>query len=224
MVSRGHLKDRVCFYVTDNGAGISPNTQKQLFQRFKTFSRNSGSGIGLHITQVIIQKMGGAIKVISPLVGEDHGSRFEFTLALTRSKTDVHQERKPDDLKHDVKILIADDEKINCIILERRFSSEKSVALGWTSEYVCTLEEVLQRAMDTNYDVILLDEHFGSDQIGSLFIDTLRKNGVKSKIFIASANCSASDNQMYMKRGAVGTIPKPTPKIDALLDIISRVL
>lgn len=59
-----------------------------------------------------------------------------------------------------------------------------------------TLEEVLTRTTSTNYDLVLLDEHFGTSQRGSMFIETLKKHGFESKIFIASANCSAADNKM----------------------------
>ncbi|CAN0129660.1 unnamed protein product, partial [Ectocarpus sp. 4 AP-2014] len=224
LLSRGILKDRVCFYVADNGTGITPETKKLLFDRFRTFSRNSGSGIGLHISQVIVQKMGGDITVTSPLTDGGEGTKFEFTLSLTRSISIPAWEGESNTLKRDVNVLIADDERINCVILQRKFLNEHFVALGWTSDYVITLEEVLTRATSAIYDLILLDEHFGTSQRGSTFIETLKKHGVESKIFIASANCSAADNEMYMARGAAGTIPKPTPSAEVLLRIMNGVL
>lgn len=222
--SRGVSNDMVRFHVTDEGPGIPPETQKHLFEQFRTFSPNSGAGIGLHITQVIVRRMGGVVRVISPLPGKNYGTRFEFTLCLTRSIANHESCEKPAGLKHGVRVLVADDEKVNCVILERKFLSPKSTELGWTTDSVHTLEAVLQKAITTKYDVILLDEHFGAGIVGSLFIDTLQKNGVKSKIFIASANCSTSDDQLYRRRGAAGTIPKPTPSIDVLLHMISSVL
>lgn len=222
LVHRGNLKDDICFHVTDNGKGISPASQQQLFEKFRTFSRNSGTGIGLHITQVIVQKMGGSISVISPLPDGVQGSRFEFTLPLIRSTTEVLSDSGSDDVVPNIKILIADDEEINCVILERKFLSEKPVQFGWTTKSVFTLKDVLEEATTSQYDVILLDEHFGNGQKGSLYIETLRKNGVVSNIIIASANCSSADNKLYMGRGAAGTIPKPTPSADILVSSISR--
>lgn len=224
LLSRGIVKDRVCFYVADNGAGITYETQKLLFERFRTFSRNSGSGIGLHITQVIVQKMGGDITVTSPLTDGGEGTKFEFTLSLTRSISSPASEGASDTLKRDVNVLIADDERINFVIMQRKFLNEQFVALGWTSDYVITLEEVLTRATSTSYDVILLDEHFGTSQRGSMFIKTLKEHSVESKIFIASANCSVADNKIYTARGAAGTIPKPTPSAEVLFRIINGVL
>lgn len=226
VISRGISKDSVCFHVSDNGPGILPETQKYLFDKFRTFSRNSGSGIGLHITQVIVRKMGGTIKVISPLLDGTQGTRFEFTLSLKRSVYDETNdtEKVPYLPKKDVNILIADDERVNCVILDRKFRSDVALELGWTSEYVTTLEEVLQKSMIKEYDIILLDEHFGNHQRGSLFIKTLRDKGVMSKIFIASANCSVADNNLYVKRGAIGTIPKPTPSSEILVRTLGEVL
>jgi PAS domain S-box-containing protein len=66
--------------VTDNGIGIDPDYQRQifgLFQRLHGGGKYSGSGIGLAICQKIVQRYGGKIWVESA-VGS--GSRFTFTL------------------------------------------------------------------------------------------------------------------------------------------------
>ncbi len=66
--------------ITDNGIGIDPDYQRQifgLFQRLHGGGKYSGSGIGLSICQKIVQRYGGKIWVEST-VGS--GSRFTFTL------------------------------------------------------------------------------------------------------------------------------------------------
>ena len=224
LVKPGSSADTVCFFVSDNGGGISPETQFVLFDRFKTFSRNSGSGIGLHISQLIVKKMGGQIKVTSP-IADGGGTSFDFTLSLTKSISQVQRTIvRPKSIKKNVRILVGDDEMINCVILERKFSEQVFTDLNWSSDCVITLEEVLAKATSTEYDVILLDEHFGNSQKGSVYIKTLREHGVKSLVFIASANCSETDNELYVGRGAIGTIPKPTPSAEVLLQIISAVV
>lgn len=219
VLSGGKTKDDINFYISDNGPGISQEMQKVLFERFRTFSRNSGTGIGLYITRVIVEKMGGKINVTSPLY-ENHGTKFDFTLTLEKRNrmTDVCHEQ----VEHvpNVKILIADDEEINCRILQRKFMSTD----GWDTQVVQSLREVLEKSTTNEYHVIFLDEHFGTEETGSMFIKTLRKHNVKSKIVIASANCSIVDAEVYKKRGADGTIPKPTPQKKELIDFVNNLL
>ena len=68
------------FAVSDNGIGIDPEYQKQIFEVFKRLHTRKdypGSGIGLSISQKIINRHGGRIWVESEL---GKGSTFYFTL------------------------------------------------------------------------------------------------------------------------------------------------
>lgn len=66
--------------VEDTGPGVSPEEQKTLFERFrKGKHRNSGSGLGLHLSQRILESHHGGINLNSE-VGK--GSCFTVTLPL----------------------------------------------------------------------------------------------------------------------------------------------
>lgn len=70
--------------ITDTGIGISSEQQRQLFQAFNQADssisrRYGGTGLGLVITQKLVQQMGGQIQIVS-LPGE--GSVFSFVLEL----------------------------------------------------------------------------------------------------------------------------------------------
>ena len=69
------------FSLSDNGIGIDPKHQKQIFEVFKRLHHNReeypGSGIGLSITQKIINHHGGRIWVESE---PGKGSTFYFTI------------------------------------------------------------------------------------------------------------------------------------------------
>ncbi len=69
----------VSFWVRDNGNGLPPEAQAQLFTPFRRFikERTDGHGLGLAIVQGIVEKLGGQVWVKSE-VGQ--GSTFGFTL------------------------------------------------------------------------------------------------------------------------------------------------
>jgi signal transduction histidine kinase len=79
--------DKVLFYVKDNGTGISPEKQKNLFRKFYQIDtsvtrRHGGSGLGLAISKGIIESLGGKIWVESEL---GKGASFYFTIPNNRT-------------------------------------------------------------------------------------------------------------------------------------------
>lgn len=72
-----------CFSVTDSGQGISADRMKELFQPFNRLgaenSEIEGTGIGLAITQRIVELMGGTVRVESEI---GVGSTFRIELPI----------------------------------------------------------------------------------------------------------------------------------------------
>lgn len=67
-------KDYTTFYVEDTGTGISKEDQERIFERFyKVDSFTQGAGLGLSITQTIVNRFNGTINVTSEL---GKGTRF----------------------------------------------------------------------------------------------------------------------------------------------------
>lgn len=75
--------DTIKFWVKDNGAGLSPEAQQQLFIPFTRLSQVGieGHGLGLSIVQRILKKLGGRVGVESDGV-PGRGSIFSFYLPL----------------------------------------------------------------------------------------------------------------------------------------------
>lgn len=72
--------DTIRFWVRDNGLGLTPEQQQQLFKPFTRLEveKGQGHGLGLSIVRSIMEKLGGQVQVESPGLG--HGSTFSFTL------------------------------------------------------------------------------------------------------------------------------------------------
>jgi signal transduction histidine kinase len=76
----------VAFSVTDEGAGIDTQELERIFDRFhqteRSIAHTEGFGLGLYITKLLTEAMGGWIDVASA-VGE--GATFTVTLPASRS-------------------------------------------------------------------------------------------------------------------------------------------
>lgn len=74
--------------ITDHGVGISPNALPHVFDRFYraegASSQGPGVGLGLYITNRIVEAHGGSIDVVSTL---GQGSTFTVTLPLSAMRT-----------------------------------------------------------------------------------------------------------------------------------------
>lgn len=73
-------ENRICFYVSDTGCGISEQNLPKVFDRFiKVNKFVEGTGLGLSINKTIVEKLGGTIGVESEL---GSGSTFWFTIPV----------------------------------------------------------------------------------------------------------------------------------------------
>ena len=70
--------EEVCFVVSDTGIGIPKEEQKKIFSRFIKLDREmQGTGLGLTLSQTIIQNLGGNLELDSEI---NRGSTFSFVL------------------------------------------------------------------------------------------------------------------------------------------------
>jgi signal transduction histidine kinase len=80
--------DKVLYKVEDNGIGISPADQQNLFEKFFRVSsrgglEEGGSGLGLAIVKSIAERHGGQVRVESQL---GTGSTFFFEIPLHQNQ------------------------------------------------------------------------------------------------------------------------------------------
>ena len=125
----------ISFYVSDTGTGIEPSIIPHIFDAYvsKDAEQQKGYGLGLALSRIIVEKMGGHIEVQSEL---DKGSTFTFTLPFrgsiggwtnsNRTTTNVRTVRVNENVENTMKtILVAEDEDSNYelvrIVLQKRY-------------------------------------------------------------------------------------------------------
>ncbi len=114
-------KGKFCFSVRDSGIGISEEQQKKLFKSFSqadntTTRKFGGTGLGLVISNLLAEKMGGKIELIS---SSGKGSVFYFTIE-TEFKRDTNFDFSS--LTNIHRILVIDDNDTNRLILKQTFA------------------------------------------------------------------------------------------------------
>ena len=150
----------IYFAIKDTGIGIATAQQERIFQRFaqadeQIQSRYGGNGLGLAITQRLVELMGGRIGFESE---EGKGSLFWFTLPISEVEappqptSEVQQpEYTPLETPH---FLVVDDHPINRLLVRQIFKNR------WGR---CEIVEADngQKAIDAlqqqDFDVVLMD-------------------------------------------------------------------
>ena len=72
---------QLVFECIDNGAGMTEDVRKKLFEMFFTTKGVNGSGLGLSVTNKIVQEHGGTIDVESEV---GLGTTFRILLPLSK--------------------------------------------------------------------------------------------------------------------------------------------
>jgi len=77
-----------CFWVRDNGPGLSREAQMALFTPFTRLEQvhAKGYGLGLSIVQRVVERLGGEVGVESEL---GRGSKFFFTLPVAPNEKQI---------------------------------------------------------------------------------------------------------------------------------------
>ncbi|MBL4743335.1 MAG: response regulator, partial [Cycloclasticus sp.] len=144
--------------IIDLGIGISEENIKLLFKEYSQLDHatsDQGTGLGLVITQQILNALQGEIKVKSTL-GE--GSTFSFTLPFTEVKDSYSAIDMPvadDTTLPDLtakKILVADDNEINRLLLSNLLERQHA-------EVTCVNDgqQAIDIAEQQTFDLMLLD-------------------------------------------------------------------
>lgn len=241
----------VRFEVEDSGVGISPQDQRKLFQNFSQIhgassSGASGSGLGLVISQQIVELMGGEMGVKSEF---GRGSCFWFHLPLQLADNvriadhaialDLFDGAEPQSTAANVPAILptgtatADPSPANTRILVVEDNEiNQSVVLGFLHKLGLGTEladngrtavEMLQRG--NRYDLILMDCEMpvmDGYEAASRILKWQRENGLTLTPIIAlSAHALDRHRDLAMAAGMVDYLSKPMT-FKQLVDKIGR--
>lgn len=221
--------ERILFSVFDTGIGIDRETLDTLFEPFTQGSSGyarqyQGAGLGLSICKRLVDLMGGNMSVEStPGEGSAFHVVLPFKTAVSHAATEVPLfEQRPED-RPALRILLAEDDKVNRIVGLRLLES-----MGCTVEVATDGQEALDMLRDKSFDAIFMDVQMPRMD-GLQAADAIRdgKAGEDRRnvpIFAMTAYTMAGDRERLLQRGLDGYIPKPIEieDIASMLDLASE--
>ena len=234
-ISLQHFDDqqaKLLFAVTDSGIGITLEQQAKLFLPFSQvddgYTRNyEGTGLGLVISQDLVQLMGSIIKVESYL-GISSCFSFELQLPIaplstlagieTPSSTVQSALRTETAALNGIKILVAEDDGLNQIIIRQVLKHLGASFIMMANNG----SEVLSALEQDDFDVVLMDLHMpimnGYD--AAIEIRKLRRYA-QLPIIALSAGITDEDKQRCMAAGMNDVMAKPI-NVEVLLSILAQ--
>lgn len=214
------------FSVEDTGIGITPEKQAAIFEPFTqadgtTTRKYGGTGLGLTITQRLIEMMGGKVWIDStPGVG----TTFHFSIVADIAQDEGNQQTTQIRDFNGLKVLIVDDNATNRLILDEMVQNWRMSPTVVENGTEALKQIEAAEANSDSFDLVLLDAHMPeidgfdvAERIGQL----LGANGV-TLMMLSSADCDSS-YQRCRDLGVSSYLVKPL-KQSELLDAIVEVL
>ena len=215
--------------VEDTGIGIAQQDQKRIFLPFERGSAgrratSAGTGLGLTITHLLVDMMGGELTLRS-LPGE--GSSFSLRLYLPRAEPEFERQDTPELVHHNItgyagpprRILVVDDQA-----LHRQLLAGLLMPLGFTIEEAASGQECLEILERELPDLLLLDITMdGLD--GWQTAQAVREHVSPQQLPIVFVSANQFDNQpdRWQPLGCQGFVGKPLMESE-LLDTLRTVL
>ncbi len=211
------------FFVRDTGIGIAESFLENMFKRFAqeeiSESRNhEGAGLGLSISKGLAELLGGTIWVESE---KGKGSTFRFRIpckqlkiqSISSSKT-KSGEQLP---KLSAPILIAEDDEINYLFIERILKRETNSKLLHAENGIHALELYNKHK---NISIVIMDLKM-PDMDGITATKRLREIDKKVPIIAVTAYALAGDKERAIAAGCNDYLSKPF-EAATLMSIINK--
>jgi len=203
------------FQVTDTGIGIPANKIPFVFTAFSQLdttrdSSQRGTGLGLVIAAQLVEMMGGHIDIASQ-VGS--GTTFSFTLRLpveegeTRTTNVAPVLARPVEVRHDLNILLVEDEFVNRTLAITLLERE-----GWRVACAENGTKALEILEKEKFDLVLMDiqmPEIDGYTVTAIIRERENERGDHLPIIAMTAYAVKGDREKCLAAGMDGYISKP---------------
>ena len=208
----------LCFFIQDTGIGIPTDMQEKIFKPFTQvdagLSRQfGGTGLGLSISRKLVHLLGGEIGLESEFGA---GTTFFFTLPfeparqatlLPLFRTTPKKEPRPDALNTQHRVLLVDDEYINCVL-----ARELLTQLGLRVETATNGLEAVSAWQEHAFDMIFMDiqmpEMDGFEAVAEIRRRERKQEG-RVIIIAMTAHAQDDDRKKCLAAGMDDYLAKP---------------
>jgi len=206
--------------VTDTGPGVPRELAGRIFDPyFTTKPVGEGTGVGLAVSQGIVQGHGGSIALETPAEG---GARFVVTLPVAMPEADPEPSRDPSPgvavVVEELRILVVDDEAPIAELLRDIFEGAgHGVALARSGV------DALGYLEDQEFDVVLTDVKMPEMDGAALYDEVIRRHpSLATRVIAMTGDALGSAARAFADRAAVPLLHKPFEPAEALA-IVRRV-
>lgn len=219
-----HYRNEIAtFEVIDTGIGIAPQDQERIFAPFERAETGdaprSGVGLGLAITQALVQIMGGDIRVEST---PGQGTRFIVRLMLSKPlvpPVDAPATRRLNHyLGHTRTVMVVDDDEAQRTLLKSLLEPQGLRVL--TAD---TGRRALALAEQAQPDLVLLDVMLGADDGWQVASALRERHGSDLSIIMLSGEAGSSGTASAKGPANDLFVTKPF-NVDALFDRLAQQL
>ncbi len=209
------------FVVSDTGIGIPEEKLESVFGRFTQAEENTtrkygGTGLGLNICKLLVEKQGGNISVSSK-----PGEYTKFTFQLTYAVSEKQEQQESAATHKDYsfltgKVLMCEDNEANRILAQHLFDST-NIELDMAENGKIGVELFREK----NYDVVLMDIQM--PEMDGYQATAYIRNELKSEtpIVALTAHSIGKEKEKCVAAGMNGYLSKPFKKSE-LLDLIGH--
>jgi PAS domain S-box-containing protein len=215
----GHLARTLCLCIADTGMGMDKNELENLFLPFMKAEgefneKYGGAGLGLAISQKLIEAMRGEITVSSEVgTGTETVIKIPFTPVPEGERyrnpdASGKQDEVVDLPVQRARVVIVDDEESS-----REVNRSLMKFLGYESETVGSGKELIQRLQEQKFELILLDVMMpgldGLQVTRSIRTGEAGENNREAFIIAVTGCAQEEDSQRCLEAGVDAYVPKP---------------